>query len=192
MEFIDSRTIELNSIVTELDKFVFDFIEVLEKHADYVIMSGYVAILLGRSRATEDVDIFIKEMPFDSFKPLFDELKLAGFECMASDTAEGAYNDYLAANIPLRFFREMPVPNFEVKFARKPLDFESFKNRVTAIIGGRKLLLSPVELQIAYKRAVLKSDKDLEDAAHLERICSPIINRERIKNYGHLIKQLWG
>ncbi len=192
MEFVDSRTIRMDKVVTELDKLVFDFIGVIEKHTDYVIMSGYVAILLGRSRATEDVDVFIKEVPFDSFKRIFDELKAAGFECLASTTAEGAYNDYLAANIPVRFFKDAPVPNIEVKFARKKLDFESFRNRVTAIIGSRRLLLSPIELQIAYKRAVLKSDKDFEDAAHLEEACSPIVNKERIKNYEHLIKQLWG
>ncbi|HLD41949.1 MAG TPA: hypothetical protein VJB06_02850 [archaeon] len=59
MEFLDSRTIKLDKIENELDKFVLDFIKILEKHAKYVIVSGYVAILFGRSRGTEDIDMFI-------------------------------------------------------------------------------------------------------------------------------------
>ena len=43
--------------LTMLDKLVIDFISYL--NSDYVIVSGYIAILLGRSRTTEDVDLFI-------------------------------------------------------------------------------------------------------------------------------------
>ena len=50
MEFVDSKTIRMDKVVNELDRFVFDFIKILEKQADYVIVSGYVAILYGRSR----------------------------------------------------------------------------------------------------------------------------------------------
>ncbi len=39
---VDNRTI--------LDKFVEDFINILEKYAKYVIVSGFVAIVHGRSR----------------------------------------------------------------------------------------------------------------------------------------------
>ena len=58
------NTIKLDKIINELDKFVFKFIKILKKHTDYVIVSGYVAILLGRSRTTEDIDVFIKEINF--------------------------------------------------------------------------------------------------------------------------------
>lgn len=40
--------------IGELDKFAIEFLQILEKYADYVIISGYVSILLGRTRATED------------------------------------------------------------------------------------------------------------------------------------------
>ena len=36
--------------LTLLDRFVLDFIRVLEQETPYVIVSGYVAILFGRSR----------------------------------------------------------------------------------------------------------------------------------------------
>ncbi len=60
MEFVDKKTIKLDKEINELDKFVFKFIKILNKYTDYVIISGYVSILLGRSRSTEDVDVFIK------------------------------------------------------------------------------------------------------------------------------------
>jgi hypothetical protein len=45
--------------LTLLDMFVLGFIRVLELCTPYVIVSRYVAILFGRSRGTEDVDILV-------------------------------------------------------------------------------------------------------------------------------------
>ena len=42
-------------IMTALDEFVLDFLKILEKYTDYVIVSGYVVVLFGRARGTEDV-----------------------------------------------------------------------------------------------------------------------------------------
>lgn len=81
MDWINGQKLKLEKPLNELDKFVFRFIKVLEKHIDYVIISGYVAILLGRSRATEDVDMFIKPLPREKFIELYTELKEAGFWC---------------------------------------------------------------------------------------------------------------
>ncbi|MCD4768433.1 MAG: hypothetical protein K8R34_18275, partial [Methanosarcinales archaeon] len=62
-------------MVSKLDLFVIDFIKILEKYTDYVIVSGYVSTLFGRSRGTEDIDIFIEKMDFQTFKQLKDELR---------------------------------------------------------------------------------------------------------------------
>jgi len=37
-------------------------------------VSGYVSILLGRTRATEDVDLLVPKMHFNGFKLLFEDL----------------------------------------------------------------------------------------------------------------------
>lgn len=42
-----------------MDKFVLNFVKVLQRHTLYIIVSGYVAILFGRGMATDDIDIFI-------------------------------------------------------------------------------------------------------------------------------------
>ena len=81
MEWISGKKIKLHKPVNELDKFVLRFIRILEKYVDYVIISGYVAILLGRSRATEDVDLFVKPLEKEKFLILYHQLKDAGFWC---------------------------------------------------------------------------------------------------------------
>jgi len=53
MKFIDKNTIKLDKEINELDKFVFHFIKILRKYADYVIVGGYVPILLGRAKTTD-------------------------------------------------------------------------------------------------------------------------------------------
>ena len=56
---IDAENIYLkNKVVSKLDLFVIDFINILKKYMDYVIVSGYVSILFGRSRGTEDIDLY--------------------------------------------------------------------------------------------------------------------------------------
>jgi len=67
MKFIDKKTIKIDREISDLDNFTLDFIKILEKNTDYVIVSGYVAILLGRARASEDVDVIIPKIDFPKF-----------------------------------------------------------------------------------------------------------------------------
>src|SRR3989344_3467497 len=99
-----------NKVLNELDKFTIEFISILEKYTPYVIVSGYVSILLGRSRASEDVDLLIPLMSFDKFSFLFEELFGKGYECANTSIVKEAFEmlDYHA----IRFYKDgMPVPN---------------------------------------------------------------------------------
>jgi len=49
-----------NKSLSNVDKFVLDFVDILKNHFRYVIVSGYVAILFGRSRGTEDIEYWAK------------------------------------------------------------------------------------------------------------------------------------
>lgn len=49
-----------NTYLSEVDKFVLDFVSILKNHFKYVIVSGYVAILFGRPRGTEDIEYWAK------------------------------------------------------------------------------------------------------------------------------------
>jgi hypothetical protein len=46
MRFIDATTLEIDREPSDLDRLALDFTTILEKHTPYVIVSGYVSILL--------------------------------------------------------------------------------------------------------------------------------------------------
>jgi hypothetical protein len=60
-------------VLNELDKLLLSFIRILEKYFEYVVVAGYVSILFGRSRATEDINILIKEADKKSFEKFWKE-----------------------------------------------------------------------------------------------------------------------
>lgn len=62
MEFLSNKTIKIDRELSELDVFTIDFIKILKNYSDYVIVSGYVSILLGRARSSEDIDVIIPKM----------------------------------------------------------------------------------------------------------------------------------
>ena len=64
-----------------------DFVTILEKHVSYVLISGYVAILFGRTRTTEDVDFFISSMSQKEFDVLYADLLQHGFWALNTDDA---------------------------------------------------------------------------------------------------------
>jgi hypothetical protein len=188
MEFIDKNTIKLDRTITELDKFVLEFVKILEKYADYVIISGYVAILFGRARATEDVDVFIERIDEDKLTAFYEELKGNGYWCLNAEYSEEVYG-YLKDNLAVRFaIKDETVPNVEVKFTKKQLDEEALKDRIIVIVGENRLNVSSIERQIAFKKYYLKSDKDLEDARHIENLFKDHLDYGKIEEYKRLIE----
>lgn len=143
---------------------------------------------MGRSRTTEDIDVFIKKMNFNKFNDLYKELKKNNFWCLNSGKNKEIYC-YLLDGYSVRFaIKNQTAPNLEIKFAKKPLDKESFKDRINVITKLGKLKISSLERQIAFKRYYLKSDKDIEDAEHLENLFKENINKEKINKYRILIE----
>src|SRR3989344_3958895 len=173
MELKDN-ILKLDKELNELDKFVIKFKKIIEKYTDYVIISGYVSILLGRARATEDIDIFIKELNRKTLNELYKELKKTNFWCLNTEDEEEIYN-YLKDGLG-------------VKFALKPLQKESFNDRILIVMGKEELKISSLERQIAFKKYYLKSDKDIEDAKHIERLFNEKIDYNKVKLYKKLIE----
>lgn len=187
MKFLDKQTIKVDRELNELDKFVLDFIKILEKHTDYVIISGYVSILLGRTRGTEDIDVFIKELSKSKFVDLYNDLKKECYWCLNSEGSNELYN-YLKDGLAIRFaLKEETIPNFEIKFAKNNLSKGSFNERINVITKGGSIRISSLERQIAFKRYYLKSDKDLEDARHIEEVFKNNIDHKKINIFKNLI-----
>lgn len=186
---------EKNQIILErklsnLDKLVVKFVRILEKYADYVIISGYVSILLGRSRATEDVDLFIKPVSFDRLSQLYEELKKRGFWCLNAEKPMDVFS-YLKDGLAVRFAREgEAIPNFEVKFTKKKSDEDAFEDLINVMLPkGEMIRISSLERQVAFKRYFLKSDKDIEDALHIEEVFKGKLDYDKINKLKESIER---
>ena len=153
-----------------LDSFVLSFTEHLTtNNIKYVIISGYVAILFGRSRIGEDVDIFIEHISFEKFLTFWSEID-RNYECLNTSNSYEAYNDYLKNHHAIRIAKKRRfIPNIELKFVKNDLDRYSLEHRRHVKIADRSLYLSPLELQIPYK-LFLGSEKDIEDARFLFKL----------------------
>lgn len=179
MEYLKEKNeIILNRELNELDKFVLDFCNLLD---DYVIVSGYVSILFGRSRSTEDVDLLVPKMNFEQFDKLWKKINEGGFECINTDDSNEAFEMFQEHNI--RFSRKgIAVPNMEFKKIKKWSDEYSFENKIKVVMKKGNLFISPLEMQIAYKLNLSKqgNKKDLEDAKHLYDLFSDKFNKEEL------------
>lgn len=168
--------------LSELDELVMRFVALLDKTGiKYVIISGYVAILFGRSRTTEDVDIFIEKIDPGKFGKFFDEVEKNGFWLLNGEGKEDGFdtlNELLSIRIAKR---NEAIPNFEIKFPKKDTDFISLNQPLEVIINDRHLNISPFEVQIPFK-LWLGSDKDLEDATHIYEIFKDKLNKEMMNN----------
>ena len=112
------KEIILNRELSKLDKFVIDFCNLLD---DYVLVSGYVSIIFGRSRGTEDVDLLIPEMNSEEFKKLWKKVYENGFECVNTENPKEAFVLFKEHNINWPFLchyvsfsatQQMPVSYF--------------------------------------------------------------------------------
>lgn len=180
---VDNRTV--------LDRFAKDFADIVEKHARYVIVSGFVAIAHGRSRGTEDIDMVIERIGKEKFIKLHRDLIKAGFGCIQSEDPEIIYDDYLLHNTSVRYRRKKEfLPEMELKLAKDALDNHQLATRVKLPMTGLDLYFSSIEMNIAFKEELLKSDKDMEDAKHLRIMYSNKIDEDEIKRIKRDIRRL--
>jgi hypothetical protein len=144
MEYkLEKNVLILEKNLSNLDKFVFKFIKKLdEQKLEYVIISGYIPILFGRSRETEDVDLFLEKHSFEEFEKLWESLA-EEFECINAFSAHEAYENFLKEGLAIRFsLKNTFIPNIEVKFAKTGLNQHSLDNKIKAMINGTPLFIS--------------------------------------------------
>jgi hypothetical protein len=175
---------------TVLEEFTESFCRVLERHAKYIIVSGFVAIAHGRSRGTEDIDVIIERLTKERFEGLFSDLEKAGFVCVQPGKPKDIYKDYLLENTSIRFVKKGTyVPDMELKLSKDALDDYQLANRKKLPLTGLDLYFSSIEANIAFKEEFLKSDKDLEDARHLRIIYSEELSEKEIDKIKGMIKK---
>lgn len=167
---------------TLLDRFVLDFVRFLDEKTPYVLVSGYVAILFGRSRGTEDVDILIPPMEKDPFATLHQALIEGGYEFLNAENEAGLH-EMLVNRMGIRIAqKDQVIPNIELKFTKDDIDRYVMRDRLEVRIPGGHLFISPIEVQIAYK-LFLGSEKDIEDALYLWEIFRDHLDCDCLKNW---------
>jgi len=172
-----------------LDRFVDDFVKVIEKHCKYIVVSGFVSISHGRSRGTEDIDMIMEKLTLDKFIFLNKDLDRAGFECLQSSKVEDIY-DYLVRKDSVRYVRKGNfLPEMELKFVKDELDELQIVTRTKLPLSGLDIYFSNIEMNIAFKEELLKSDKDIEDARHLRLIYEDKISETLINDFKKMIRK---
>jgi len=168
IELLDG-TLVVDRDPNDLDELAIQFSSQLnDVGINHVFISGYVAILTGRARATEDIDVLIERTSTDKIDQLVAELTDEGLwgPAMPLDSMAEMLDD----NIWVARDGEM-VPHLEVKFVSDEYDRSSLENRITAHLTtvDAEIPIGPLELQIAYK-LYLNTPKDFEDAVHIHSL----------------------
>jgi hypothetical protein len=186
MEISEGRIV-LDKELNKLDRFVLDFTAILEPITPYVLVSGYVSILFGRSRISEDIDLLVPRLSREQFERLHHAL-LAHFWCLNADSLDELF-DLLCTKHSIRYARpETVIPNMELKQCMTVVDEAAFTRRVEVVMGDWRLYVSPIELQIVFKELVLKSPKDLEDALHLREVFAQRLSQRRLSEYAEMVR----
>ena len=168
MEFeFSGKRIKFSRELSDLDTFVLDFVKVLDSvKIKYIIISGYVAILFGRSRTTEDIDMFIEDIDKARFNELLERLEKSGLWVINTSDSNQAYLMLKEGDAIRIAKKNMAIPNIEIKIKK---DEKVWKDNIEVILNNSRLITSRLESQIAYK-FYLGSEKDIEDAVHLYEI----------------------
>ena len=176
-----------------LDSFTLDFCNTVEKYCKYVIVSGFFAIVTGRSRGTEDIDILVEKINLEIFKQLHLEL-LEEFELLSPiEDIQELYEDYVSKYIPIRYIRRNELfPNMEFKMCKNSVEHKAILNRKKYSQIDLDIFLPEIEQQIAFKEVVLMSQKDVEDSNHLRVFFREEINENVIENYKKEFKEVYG
>ncbi|MDE1873865.1 MAG: hypothetical protein KGI04_01970 [Candidatus Micrarchaeota archaeon] len=178
----DGKTLKFDKELSDLDKLVLDFVGLIKRlRIRYVIVSGYVSILFGRSRTTEDIDLYMDKLKLENFLKFFSLLNRKGYWAVDSESAEDAF-DRLQNGLSIRMAKkDTVIPNFEIKFPKKEMDFLSLDSPLKVLINNNRLLVSPLEVQIPFK-VWLGSEKDMEDAAHIYELFKEKLDKGKMRS----------
>ena len=181
---VSPRLIRVSLNPDAVDQLAFDFCAALARSkVRYAIVSGYVAILLGRNRLSEDIDVFSEPLSLARFRALHRAL-VAQFECITPGPVARLFAEYLAAgteSTSIRYARPGTFsPNVELKFAAKPHHFYSLERRVAVEVLGARVYIGALEMDIAYKLS-MGTEKDIADARWIYDRTRAVLDRVELK-----------
>ena len=176
-----SLDIEKSEHLRTVLKFTSEFCGVLDGlKIKYVLVSGFVVLVFGRQRMTEDIDVFMERIGAKRYAELLKALSKRGFEPISTSY----YEQMSESNV--RFANRkygFPNPNMQVGFPKSEVDAFSLDNPLRISVDKKIFLMSEIELQIAFKLKRFehgKMEKDLEDAVFLCKVLTKnsLLNKE--------------
>lgn len=181
MEFTGDEVV-IDKPSNDLDRLILEVAAILEDAGvRYAVVSGYVVVLFGRARATEDIDVIAERFDERTADELATALRDAGYWGPAM-SLEAMY-ETLADDLPVRIAeKEHRVPNVELKFERDEFDRASLENTITVQLPDGSLHIGSIELQIAYKLG-MGAQKDFEDALYLYEVAGRTLNTPELEAY---------
>lgn len=179
---IESDRIVLDKPASDLDRLILSVAEHLEsRDIEYSVVSGYVAVLFGRARSTEDIDVIVERFDEETAENLGADLKEDGFwgPAMALSTLY----ETLLDEVPIRIaMEETMIPSVELKWPTDRYDRASIDESVTVVLPEGSLEVGSIELQIAYKLS-MGARRDREDALHLLEVFQGTIDESAMERY---------
>jgi hypothetical protein len=181
MEFTDGGVV-IDKPPSDLDRLMLEVGGILDDVGiEYSVVSGYVAVLFGRSRATEDIDVITERFDDGTADELATRLQEAGYWGSAMPLED--VHETLADDLPVRVAEDgHRVPNVELKFASDEYDHISLEDAITVRLDGETLRVGSLEFQIAYKLD-MGARRDYEDALYLHEVVGPSLNRTALERY---------
>ena len=181
MEFTDEGVV-IDKPPSDLDRLILEVGDILDDVGiGYSVVSGYVAVLFGRSRATEDIDVITERFDEETADGLTKRLRNAGYWGSAMPLDD--LHETLSDDLPVRIAEDgHRVPNVELKFVSDEYDRISLDNAISIRLGEEILRVGSLEFQIAYKLD-MGAQKDYEDALYLHEVVGPTLNRTALEEY---------
>lgn len=179
---LTDETLVVDRDPNRLDELAIAFSRLLERFdIGHVFVAGYVAILSGRARATQDIDVLVEALTEQQVDDLTAALDAEGFWGPAMPLASAYEMLSNGDNIWVAPEDQM-TPHLEVKFVGDEFDRASLRTAITAQVGEETIPIGPLELQIAYK-LYLGAQKDVEDAVHLYTLFEPNLSTQRLEQW---------
>lgn len=177
------RRISFSRELSKLDELALHFSERLSHVGmKHVFLSGYVAILFGRNRMSEDIDVVCEHVPFEKFTEFWKDIHRT-LECIITSDPGTAHNNYLKTGLAIRFAHKGEfIPNMAMRFDSTEMHREAISASLDAVVNKRHIPISPLEQQIAYK-LYMGSEKDIEDARFLFKLFQDNLDESRLRTY---------
>jgi hypothetical protein len=181
MEFTEEGVV-IDKPLSDLDGLILEVGAILDAVGiEYSVVSGYVAVLFGRARATEDIDVITERFAEGTADELATRLQEAGYWGSAMPLDD--LHEPLADDLPVRIAEDgHRVPTVELKFASDEHDRISLDNAISVRLAGETLRVGSLEFQIAYKLD-MGARKDYEDALYLHEVAGPSLNRTALEEH---------